>query len=142
MRDILNGFKAFLLRGNIIELAVAFVMAAAFLAVVNSLVTNLLTPILALILGEPSLGTATFEIGDAVFLYGQFIDDVIQFLGIAIAVYFFVVLPYNKITERMKRGRPEPDATTKVCPECITTIPIEARRCPACTSQLVAEPLT
>ena len=136
MRDILEGFKAFLLRGNLIELAVAFVMAAAFLAVINSLVTNLLTPIIALVIGEPRLGNATFEIGDAVFLYGQFIDDVIQFIGVAAAIYFFVVLPYNKITERMKRGEVE-DATTKVCPECITTVPIEARRCPACTSQLM-----
>lgn len=136
MKDMLAGFKAFLLRGNLIEIAVAFVMAAAFLAVINSLVTNLVTPIIALVIGEPRLGTATFEIGDAVFLYGQFLDDVIQFLAVAAAVYFFVVLPYNKITERMKRGQPEADATTKVCPECITTIPIEARRCPACTSQL------
>ena len=139
MKDILDGFKAFLLRGSLIELAVAFVMAAAFLAVINSLVTNLLTPVIALIIGEPSLGSATFESGDAVFLYGQFIDDVIQFVGVAIAVYFFVVLPFNRIQERMKRGQQEPEATTKVCPECITTIPIEARRCPACTSALVAQ---
>ena len=136
MKDIITGFKAFLLRGNLIEIAVAFVIAAAFLAVVNSLVTNLFTPIIALIIGEPSLGTATFDIGDAVFFYGQFIDDLIQFIAIAFAVYFFVVVPYQKITERMKRGE-DAEATTKVCPECVSTIPLEARRCPNCTSQIL-----
>ena len=136
MKEIIVGFKSFLLRGNLIEIAVAFVMAAAFLAVINSLVTNLFTPIIALIIGEPSLGTATFEIGDAVFFYGQFLDDLIQFIAIAFAVYFIIVIPFQKITERMKRGE-EPDATTKVCPECISTIPVEARRCPNCTSQIL-----
>jgi large conductance mechanosensitive channel len=136
MKNILVGFKSFLLRGNLIELAVAFVIGLAFAAVINSLVTNLITPIIALIIGEPRLGSATFEIGDAVFLYGQFLDDVIQFVAIAAAVYFFIVVPYNSVTERMKRGQ-DPEATTKVCPECITTIPLDARRCPACTSQLV-----
>jgi large conductance mechanosensitive channel len=135
MKEILTGFKAFLLRGNLIELAVAFVIGLAFAAVINSFVTNLITPVIALIIGEPSLGSATFEIGDAIFFYGLFIDDLIQFVAIAAAVYFFVVAPYTQITERMKRGE-EPEATTKVCPECITTIPLEARRCPACTSQL------
>ena len=137
MKEILIGFRSFLLRGNIVELAVAFIIAGAFAAVVTSMVTNIFTPIIALIIGEPSLGSATFSIGDAVFLYGQFIDDVIKFLAIAAAVYFFVVVPYTQITERMKRGEVEPEATTKVCPECISTIPIEARRCPACTSQLL-----
>ena len=136
MKEIIVGFKSFLLRGNLIEIAVAFVMAAAFLAVINSQVTNLFTPIIALIIGEPSLGTATFEIGDAVFFYGQFLDDLIQFIAIAFAVYFIIVIPFQKITERMKRGE-EPDATTKVCPECISTIPVEARRCPNCTSQIL-----
>jgi large conductance mechanosensitive channel len=135
MKEILTGFKAFLLRGNLIELAVAFVIGLAFAAVINSFVANLITPVIALIIGEPSLGSATFEIGDAIFFYGLFIDDLIQFVAIAAAVYFFVIVPYTQITERMKRGE-EPEATTKVCPECITTIPLEARRCPACTSQL------
>jgi large conductance mechanosensitive channel len=138
MKEILIGFKAFLLRGNLIELAVAFVIALAFAAVINSFVTNLVTPILALIIGKSSLGSAYFEIGDAVFYYGQFIDDVIQFIAIAAAIYFFVVVPYTRITDRMKRGQSEEGATTKTCPECITTIPLEARRCPACTSQLIA----
>ena len=137
MKDILNGFKSFLLRGNLIEVAVAFVMALAFLDVIQSFVSNLLTPIIAMIVGEPSLGSLDFEINDAVFFYGFFLDDLITFIGIALAVYFFVVLPYTKITERMRRGEAEEGATTKTCPECITTIPLEARRCPACTTQLV-----
>lgn len=136
MKDILNGFKAFLLRGNLIEVAVAFVMALAFTELIQSFVSNLLTPIIAMIVGEPSLGALDFEINDAIFYYGFFLDDVIRFIGIAAALYFFVVLPYSKISERMKRGQPEEGATTKTCPECITTIPIEARRCPACTTQL------
>ena len=77
-----------------------------------------------------------FEINDAVFFYGFFLDDLITFIGIAVAVYFFVVLPYTRITERMRRGESEEGATTKTCPECITTIPLEARRCPACTTHL------
>ena len=138
MQDILTGFKSFLLRGNLIELAVAFVIAAAFVALINSLVTNLLTPIIAMIVGEPSLSSLDFEINGSFFFYGAFLDDLITFLGIAIAVYFFVVVPYTTITERMKRGETEEGATTKTCPECITTIPLEARRCPACTTQLSA----
>jgi large conductance mechanosensitive channel len=136
MKDILTGFKDFLLRGNLIELAVAFVIAAAFVALVNSLVSNLLTPIIAMIVGEPSLGSLDFEINGAVFFYGFFLDDLITFVGIAAAVYFFVVLPYTRITERMKRGQ-EVDASTRPCPECMTLIPLEARRCPACTTQFV-----
>jgi large conductance mechanosensitive channel len=135
MKDILTGFKAFLLRGNLIELAVAFVLATAFVALINSFVTNLLTPIIAMIVGEPSLASLDFEIRDAIFYYGFFLDDLITFIGIAVALYFFVVLPYTTISERMKRGQEE-GATTKTCPECVTIIPIEARRCPACTSQL------
>ena len=138
MKDMVTGFKSFLLRGNIIELAVAFIMAGAFLAVINSLVTNLLTPIISMIFGEPSLSRLDFEINDSIFFYGSFLDDLITFIGVAIAVYFFVVLPYTRITDRMKRGESEEGATTKTCPECITTIPLEARRCPACTTQLLA----
>ena len=137
MTNILNGFKEFLLRGNLVELAVAFVIGLAFAAVVNSLVTNLITPIIAIIIGEPSLASATFEISGSVFFYGQFLDDVIQFVAIAAAVYFFVVVPYNAFMERRTRGEVEENASTKVCPECISTVPAEARRCPACTSMLV-----
>jgi large conductance mechanosensitive channel len=138
MKDIVSGFKAFILRGNLVEVAVALIIALAFVAVIDSLVTNLFTPLIALVVGEPFLGGLTFEINSAVFFYGQFIDDVITFLGVAIAVYFFIVLPYNRASERMKRGQPEPDATTRACPECASLIPVEARRCAFCTSVVAA----
>ena len=132
MGNMLSGFKAFIMRGNLIDLAVAIVIGLAFVAVVNSLVTNLITPIIALIVGGQSLSTETFEIGDAIFFWGAFVDDVIQFIAVAFAVYFFVVVPYNAMSARMKRGEPEPDATTKTCHECFSTIPIEATRCAFC----------
>jgi large conductance mechanosensitive channel len=128
--NMLSGFKAFILRGNLIDLAVAVVIGLAFVAVVNSLVTNLITPIIALIVGGPTLSSKTFEISDSIFTWGAFVDDLIQFVAVAVAVYFFIVLPYNTMKERMKKG--EPDATTKTCPECISTIPVEAKRCAFC----------
>ena len=130
MANILSGFKAFILRGNLIDLAVALVIGLAFVAVINSLVTNLITPIIAIIIGGPTLSSETFEINGSIFTWGAFVDDLIQFVAIAAAVYFFIVLPYNTMMERMRKG--EPDATTKTCPECISTIPIEAKRCAFC----------
>lgn len=132
MTNILSGFRAFVMRGNLIDLAVALVIGLAFVAVINSLVTNMITPVVALILGEPSLSSLDFEINDAVFFYGAFVDDLIQFIAVAAAVYFFVVLPYNAMSARMKRGDAEPDATTKACPECLSSIPVEAHRCAFC----------
>ncbi len=138
MKEMITGFKAFLVRGNLIEVAVAFVMALAFKAVIDSLIANLITPIISMLFGKPDLSYMHFTINDSIFAYGAFLTDVIQFVAVAVAVYFFIVLPYTQITERMKRGEAEEGATTKTCPECITTIPLEARRCPACTSQLLA----
>jgi large conductance mechanosensitive channel len=137
VKDIVIGFKAFIFRGNLIDLAVAIVIGLAFVQVINSLVSNLITPIVAMIVGEPSLRTLDFEINDAIFFYGAFLDDVVQFIAVAAAVYFFVVVPYNAITARMKRGQPEPDATTKACPECLSAIPIEARRCSFCAQPVM-----
>lgn len=138
MSNMLSGFKAFILRGNLIDLAVALVIGLAFVAVVNSLVTNLITPIIALIFGGPTLSSETFEIGDAIFTWGAFVDDVLQFIAIAFAVYFFIVVPYNRVNERMKRGEAEADATTKACPECMSTIPVEAKRCAFCAQPVGA----
>ena len=100
---MLKEFRDFLFRGNIIELAVAFVMGVAFAAVVNSLVDNLVMPVIAMIIGKPDFSDLTFTINDAVFRYGAFITDVIQFLAIAAAVFFFIVKPVTAMTARMRR---------------------------------------
>ncbi len=97
-------FKNFLFRGNIVELAVAFVMGVAFAAVVNSLVDNLVMPIIAMIIGKPDFSGLTFTINDAVFRYGAFITDVIQFVAIAAAVFFFIVKPVQAMLDRRRKG--------------------------------------
>ena len=107
---MLREFRDFLLRGNIVELAIAFVMGVAFAAVVNSLVNNLVMPIVAMIIGKPDFNDLTFTINDAVFRYGAFVTDVISFVAIAAAVFFFVVKPMNAITSRV-RGPAEEEAS-------------------------------
>ena len=104
---MLKDFKDFLLRGNIVELAVAFVMGVAFAAVVNSLVDNLVMPIIAMIIGKPDFSDLTFMINDAVFRYGAFITDVISFVAIAAAVFFFVVKPMDALTKRVRKPTEE-----------------------------------
>jgi len=104
---MLKEFRDFLLRGNIVELAIAFVMGVAFAAVVNSLVNNLVMPIIAMIIGKPNFNDLTFTINDAVFRYGAFITDVISFLAIAAAVFFFVVKPMDSIMSRVRKPAEE-----------------------------------
>ena len=135
--SLLTEFKAFLFRGNLIELAVAFVMGLAFVALVNSLVANLVMPIIAAIVGKPDFRALTFTINDAVFRYGAFLTDAIQFVAIAAAVFFFVVRPYNAL---MARRKTEPDvmSTTRDCPYCLSSIPIAASRCAFCTADVGA----
>ena len=132
----MKGFKQFLLRGNVLDLAVAVVMGAAFGAVVTALVRDLLTPIIAAIVGKPDFSNIAFEINGSKFLIGDFVNAVVSFLLIGVTVYFFVVAPVNAITARMRRGQAPPDPTTKKCPECLSEINIAARRCAFCTSQL------
>jgi large conductance mechanosensitive channel len=129
---LLADFKKFLLRGNVVDLAVAVVVGTAFAAVVKALVADLLTPIIALIFGKPSFQNLSFTINHSHFLYGDFINNVITFLSIAAAVFFFVVAPINHLMAR--RAQEDPD--TKECPECTSAIPVKARRCPQCTAQL------
>lgn len=128
---MLKGFKDFIMRGNVVDLAVAVVIGAAFGAVINSLVENLLTPVIALIFGQPDFSGLTFSISDTVFGYGSFLTDLITFLSVAAAIYFFVVVPMNKL-----KG-PE-EVTTRDCPECTSEIPLAATRCPQCTAQVPA----
>ncbi len=132
----MKGFKAFLLRGNVLDLAVAVVMGAAFGAVVTALVKDLITPIIAAVVGKPDFSNIVFTVNGSKFPIGDFINAVVSFLLVGTAVYFFVVLPVNTIMERMKRGEPALDATTKSCPECLSTVPMGARRCAFCTSVL------
>jgi len=130
----MKGFKQFILRGNVLDLAVAVVMGAAFGAVVTAVVKDLLTPLIAAIAGKPDFSAIQFEINGSKFLVGDSINALVSFLLIAAAVYFFIVLPVNALLARIRRGEAPPDPTTKACPECLSTIPIAARRCAFCTS--------
>lgn len=132
----MRGFKQFLMRGNVIDLAVAVVMGAAFGAVVTAMVKDLLTPLIAAIVGKPDFSAIAFTVNKSKFLVGDFINAVVAFVLISAAVYFFVVLPVNQIMARIRRGEPSPDPTTKKCPECLSEIPIAAKRCAFCTTQL------
>ena len=131
---MLKGFKQFLLRGNVVDLAVAVIIGAAFGAVVTALVKDLITPIIAAIGGKPDFSNIYFTVNGSKFLIGDFINAIVSFLIISAAIYFLVVLPVNTITARVRAGKPAPDPTTKSCPECLSTIPIGAKRCSFCTS--------
>ena len=133
---LIGDFKKFLLRGNVVDLAVAVVVGTAFTAVVKALVSDLLTPIIALIFGKPNFGALTFTINHSHFLYGDFINNVFTFVTVAAAVFFLVVTPVNALLSR--RAQADPD--TKECPECTSAIPLKARRCPLCTSMLEPAP--
>ncbi len=137
---MLKGFKQFMLRGSVVDLAVAVVMGAAFGAVVSALVKDLLTPLIAAIAGKPDFSAFSAELNGSKFLYGDFINALISFLLIGAAVYFFVVLPMNALMARMRRGEVPPDPTTRKCPECLSDVPIAARKCAFCTSPLAAGP--
>jgi large conductance mechanosensitive channel len=132
---MLKGFKQFLLRGNVVDMAVGIVIGAAFGAVVSGLVKDLLTPLIAAIVKQPDFSALTFSINGSKFLYGDFINALVSFLIIAAAVYFFVVVPVNALITRARK-EPPADPTTKKCPECRSEIAIDAKRCAFCTSQL------
>ncbi len=134
---MLKGFKQFVLRGNVLDLAVAVVIGGAFGKIVAALVDDLLKPLTALVGGKPDVSAVNFTIHGAVFKLGDFLNEVLSFLMIAAAIYFFVVAPMNALNERRKRGEAPPEPSTKKCPECLTEVPIAARRCFACTSLLL-----
>jgi large conductance mechanosensitive channel len=127
-----KGFRTFILRGNVIDLAVAVVIGAAFGAVVTAFVTDILTPLIAAIAGKPDFSALTLDINGSKILYGTFLNALLAFLFIALAVYFFVVVPMNSLTARLARGDKPPDPTTKQCHECLSEIPIAAKRCAHC----------
>jgi large conductance mechanosensitive channel len=132
----MKGFKQFLLRGNVLDLAVAVVLGAAFGAVVTALVKDLITPLIAAIVGKPDFSGIAFTVNNSKFGIGDFINALVSFLLVSAAVYYLIVLPVNRIVARMRRGEAPPDPTTKKCPECLSEIPIAARRCAFCASPL------
>jgi large conductance mechanosensitive channel len=135
---MLAGFRAFLLRGNVIDLAVAVVIGAAFGAVVQAFVKDLLTPLIAAIGGNPDFSALTFTINNSKFLYGDFINAIIAFIIIAAVIYFLVVVPMNKISDLTRKPAAPVIPTTRKCPECLSEIPIQATRCAYCTTLLAS----
>jgi large conductance mechanosensitive channel len=134
---MLDGFKKFILRGNVVDMAVGVVIGAAFGAVVTELTKAFLTPLIALLVGKPDYSNLKFTVRTTTFPIGDFINACISFILIAAAVYFFVVVPVNWLIARMHKGDKPADPTTKKCPECLSEIPIEARRCSHCTQPVV-----
>jgi large conductance mechanosensitive channel len=132
-KSVLTEFKEFLLRGNVVDLAVAVVVGAAFGAVVTALVKDLLTPLIS-IPGKANFGSLSFSVNGSHFRYGDFINAVITFVCIAAAVFFFVVKPLNLLMARRADRQPEPESTTRPCPECLSEIPKAATRCSFCTA--------
>jgi large conductance mechanosensitive channel len=131
---MLQGFKQFILRGNVVDLSVGIVVGAGFTAVVNALVKDLLTPFIGAIIKAPDFSGLTFTVRGSQFMYGDFLNALISFLIVAATVYFFVVLPINALVARTRRKGPPVDPTTKKCPECLSEIPLQAKRCAHCTS--------
>jgi large conductance mechanosensitive channel len=125
-----------MMRGNVVDLAVAVVLGAAFTAVVTAFVKDLLTPLIAAIVGSPDFSAIALTVNGSKLLIGDFMNALFAFLVVGGAVYIFVVLPVNALTARMRRGEAPPDPTTKKCPECLSEVAIAARRCAFCTSQL------
>ena len=134
---MLNGFKKFILRGNVVDMAVGVVIGAAFAGVVAGLTKAFITPLIALIVGKPDYSSLKFVVRGTEFPIGDFVNAAVSFVLIAAVVYFFVVLPVNALVARMNRGDKPPDPTTKKCPECLSEIPIEARRCSHCTQPVL-----
>jgi len=133
----MRGFKAFLLRGNVVDLAIGVVIGIAFAAVIGAFVKDLVTPLIAAIGGKPDFSALSFTINQSKLLYGDFINALLAFVIIAAVIYFFVVVPYTTLIER-SRKEPPADPTTKKCTECLSEIPKDARRCAFCTSPQAA----
>ena len=129
---MLSGFKQFILRGNVIDMAVGVVIGAAFGGVVTALTKDLLTPLIAAIVGKPDFSAISFKVHGSIFPVGDFVNAAVSFLLIATAVYFFGVAPVNALVTRMRKAAAPADPTTKKCAECLSEIPIDAKRCAHC----------
>ena len=128
-------FRQFILRGNLVDLAVAVVIGTAFAAVVAALVADIVTPLIAAIGGKPDFGGLSFTINKSHFLYGAFVNALLSFLIVAAVLFFLVIKPVNALMNR-RRTEPEVEQTTRDCPECLSQIPIAARRCAFCTAEV------
>ena len=135
---MLSGFRQFILRGNVVDMAVGVVIGAAFASVVGAFTKDLLTPLIAALVGKPDFSAISFTVNGSVFALGDFINALLSFLLVAAAVYFFVVTPINALVARMRKAPAPDDPTTKKCPECLSEIPIEAKRCSFCTQPVMA----
>jgi large conductance mechanosensitive channel len=135
---MLKEFRQFIMRGNVVDLAVAVVIGTAFAAVVAAFVADIITPLIAAIFGKPDFSELTFTINHSKFLYGSFINALITFLSVAAAIFFFVVKPLNVLAARRARGEPTESPTTRPCPECLSEIPVAASRCAFCTTEVPA----
>jgi large conductance mechanosensitive channel len=136
---MLSGFRQFILRGNVIDLAVAVVIGGAFGAVVTALVKDLMTPLIGAIVGKPDFSALVLTTNGSPILLGDFVNAVVSFLLVAAALYFMIIVPVNAINARRNRGEAPPDPTTKKCPECLSEVPVAARRCAFCTSPLILD---
>ncbi len=130
---LLDEFKEFLIRGNLVEIAVGIVIGIAFAALVTAFVEDLVTPLIAAIGGQPDFSALDFTINDSTFRYGDFINSLIAFIVIAAVIFFFVIKPVNMLISR-QRSEPPLDPSVRKCPECLSEIPVEARRCAFCTA--------
>ncbi len=136
---MLSGFKQFILRGNVVDLAVGVMIGAAFGTIITALVKDIINPIIALLVGKPDFTGISFTIRGTVFPIGDFITAVVSFLLVAVAVYFFVVTPINALIARSRKDPAPADPTTKKCPECLSEIPIDARRCSHCSEPVMGK---
>jgi large conductance mechanosensitive channel len=132
---MLKGFRDFVLRGNIIDLAVAVVIGGAFGKIVTALVKDIITPLIGAIGGQPDFSGFTFTINNSKFMIGDFFNELISFLIIAAVIYFLVVIPMNTLMKQLKKGEKK-DPTEKACPECLSMVPLKAHRCKFCTAVL------
>lgn len=134
---MLKGFRDFILRGNVVDLAVAFIMGAAFNAIVTSLVKDVIMQIVAALIGKPDFSYLVFKLNGTPVMIGNFLTSVVSFLIVAFVVYFFMVVPINALVARFKGPAPEAPPATKSCPECLSEIPVAAKRCAHC-AQVIA----
>jgi len=129
---MLKGFRDFILRGNVVDLAVAVILGVAFNAIVNSLVTDVINPLIAATIGKPDFSSVLLNVGSGQIKIGNFLNAAISFLIIAAVVYFAIVLPLNYVMAQRKKSEPDTPQSTKTCPECLSEIPLAARRCAHC----------